>query len=267
MTKEKCDFYRTDLTNEEYRDAPGLSNSFLNEFDRSPAHAFTPREPSDAQRMGTLIHLYVLEPERFLKEYVTSPRLDKRTKEYKSLVDASQGKEIIFTDELERLERIRANVRKAKIGMLTIGEILDAPTCLKEVSIFWRDGDIYKKARLDAWYKSDSGNIILDLKKTVNANEFNFSVKNYKYYRQNAFYLDGIKNITKMEINEMYFVAVEDSEPYGVKVYALSPDYILAGSVATTASIMRYEEWQNNGSDKSIIYPDVIEIIDRPNYL
>ena len=77
-------------TMQEYLRHPAVSASRIKEVLRSPAHyqASLAAEPDSnetpAKRMGTLIHSAVLEPRRFLDNFMIAPDVDRRTKDGKA---------------------------------------------------------------------------------------------------------------------------------------------------------------------------------------
>ena len=83
----------------EYRRMPGVNYSALKHMLRSPMHykymRDNPPEPTAAMRLGTMVHMAVLEPEKFAATYVECKDGDKRTKEYqaylKKLDEANPG--------------------------------------------------------------------------------------------------------------------------------------------------------------------------------
>lgn len=254
------------MSEKDYRQAEGLSNSFMIQFDRSPAHAFMVKEPTDAQKFGTMFHSFVLQPEQFKKDYLIIDKVDKRTKEYKSVVEENPDKIIVFLDDFLILQKMRDNLLNVNIGFFKFSAYLDTP--YKETSIFWEGQGVKQKARLDLFYeRNGQPNIIVDLKTTQSAIDFVWSVKNYKYYRQNAWYKDGLETIIKKPDTEFYFIACETVEPYGVKVYQLSENYIMLGRTENFIAIEKYKKWVENGSDKTIIYDNNIETIEKPAYL
>lgn len=69
MTEPLSGIYHN-LSNEEYRDAPGRSATFLKGCLRSVKHALTPKPPTRALNTGLRAHEFILEREKFLATYV-----------------------------------------------------------------------------------------------------------------------------------------------------------------------------------------------------
>lgn len=251
-----------DLLMDDYRKEEWVSNSFLIEFDKSPAHAFTPKEPTDAMKFGTMLHTFILEPEIFDQNYFVSDKLHRGSKEFKTLQEKYPQHEIIFSEDYAKLQTVRDNLWKKNINGVSLKDIMQKS--VKELSMFWNQGGIKRKARIDAYNKEL--NIALDLKKTSDASAFHWSIKNYKYYRQAAWYSDALEQEFG-KVPEFYLVVMEDTEPFGIKIFQLSTEYILSGQIENEASVIKYKQWGENGADKTLNYPDVIDIIEKPNYL
>ena len=79
----------SDLDNELYHKAYGLSCSDLKVMLRSPAHYHAsllfPQKTTPEMLLGSALHTAVLQPELFDEEYMELPKLDRRTKEGKEL--------------------------------------------------------------------------------------------------------------------------------------------------------------------------------------
>lgn len=71
----------TNISNADYHNGPGISNSGLTQLARSPLHFWSayldPRRPAkketDAMVLGSAIHAAILEPEKFERSYVERP--------------------------------------------------------------------------------------------------------------------------------------------------------------------------------------------------
>lgn len=248
------------MTDQEYRDYPALSNSFLKEFDRSPAHAFRERETTTALEIGSAIHSFILEPEKFDSEYLVTD-LDGRSKEYKALIAENEGKTVIKSS-IDDFLTMRKNVNSLVYKNDTMKDIIERGE--KEKVIFFKLLGESCKGKLDLYYDHFS-NTIFDLKTTDNALDFQRSVINYQYYRQAYYYTEGIAQITGMT-PDFVFVALEKTKPFGVKMYVLNDDYINLGEIATMRTIEKYIDWKEKGSDKTIIYDNEVELLTLPGW-
>ena len=258
------------LTDIEYFESKGLSNSFLNLFDRSPIHAQVGLKKTSAMNDGTICHKYILEPNNFWNKYYFIPESikSKASKEYKELNAKIKDKELLKYNYKNILESISKNINAYElIDGLSFEYILDNSE--KEIAVFWEDeilGEIVqKKAKLDILYRAEKYNIIIDIKKTENCLDFHYSVKRYNLYRQAAFYSDGIESLfNKPTI--FIFLTFEFEEPFGVKAYQLCEDYIQHGRTVNFASAVNWIKWKNEGFPQKI-YKSGIEQIPVPAYL
>ena len=77
-----------DMDFDEYRKAPGMNDSGIKTFRKSPLTYITekmhPRPETRAFRVGHAFHCLVFEPEKFKKMYVKSKYADYRTTEAKT---------------------------------------------------------------------------------------------------------------------------------------------------------------------------------------
>jgi len=251
---DRCEDYAPMIykqTAEEYFKEPYVSNSFLIAFDRSPLHAMTPKEATKEMQTGTLIHSYILDQ---IAPVVCD--LDKRTKEYKTFAAENEGKVFITSEQQQMLDAVNDAVNELKIDGRSFCEYYDDG--IKEASIFWDD----KKGKADLI----SGQYIFDLKKTQDASAFHWSIKNYKYYRQAAWYLEGLKAATGKD-GRFIFIAIETEPPYGVKMYELDAEYLALGDRENIMSYMAYKDWLDKGRPKIAYKNDLVEIISKPSYL
>lgn len=259
---------------EQYEGIPAASKHLLDALSISPLHAWswflnperTKAKETPAKVLGNAIHVSILEPERFEKEYVREP--DK--KDYPHCLDTlpdyktacrAFGLAVSGTkDELkERLQQQQgfqpesfwdyiyykttegkkvlseSDWRITKAITSRVRKHPAASELLKygqaEQSIFWTDPDtgVKCKGRLD-WISSPIKPLILDLKSTTDASPEGFqrSITKYRYYVQAAMYIDGIKIITGNE-SDFVFAAWEKHAPYASALYYATPEMIEAG--------------------------------------
>ncbi len=223
------------ISNPIYHSIPGLSRSFLHKLvEWSGAHAKVPTEETEAMRLGTNFHSYVLEPEKAEKEFVTYPAdclvgSGKGQQGRKADFDdkaTAKGQTILKPADLETIKCMAGAVHADPDAQkyLTDGQA--------EISGFWKDPDdpnILCKIRPD-WLRNDG--IIGDLKKTKDARKHAFRAQAYSlgYDMEAAWYLHGASQITGKYHGEFYFIACEAVEPYGVIVYRASEKMIACGT-------------------------------------
>lgn len=244
------------------------NHSTLRHFGRSAAHAqyrMTHPDESDAKDRGATTHVAVLEPDRFVAQYVAAPRIDKRYKtgkeEWAAFQADNAGKAIVPAEEYELAGAMAAAVWRHP----TAAELLRGG--LKEVSIAWQDTDtgVPCKARLDQVGKLGGWPFIVDLKTSRNASRRSFErdVYNFGYYQQAAMYLDGANTVRPHE-RKFAFVVVESEPPHCVAVYELDEDAIRLGRDDYKAHLRAYLECVKSGDWPG--YPDGMDLVSVPTW-
>lgn len=219
------------MSNADYHALPSVSKSGLDLIRKAPAlykwRRENPMLPTPAMRMGTLAHTAVLEPDTLRDRVMVAPKVDRRTSagksEWEAFLIASEGKELVEIDELEKLVKIRDAVwahPAANKAMRQISEV--------ESSIFWAMDGVDCRCRPDA---ITSGNVIVDLKTTRDASPEGFakSIAQYRYHVQAAFYSDGYLKAFGAPPRGFVFIAVETEPPFLVGVYVSSEAMTIRG--------------------------------------
>lgn len=214
-----------DLDIEKYHSGPGVSKSLLDALAKSPAHyraalMAEKKEPTPAQRLGTLIHTAIIEPEKL--KVIVGPDLNKNTNAWKAFVAdaAAQGLEVISKEDDAMLKGIAASVAAHPAASWALGP------GYAEHSAYWTDPrtGLLCRCRPDKIRRTEKGVILVDLKSTEDASEYEFSrsIENFRYHVQAAFYTDGIENVIGERVAAFVFVAVEKKPPYAVACYQLA---------------------------------------------
>jgi exodeoxyribonuclease VIII len=232
MTHEK-------MTHEEYRNHHALGNSDLKLINDNLEHfeeaRKTNKPQSAATKFGTDFHCFYLEPEEFKKKYILTPPdikpgSSKAWKEYKEDMER-KGLEILDPEDL-----VAFGIMKGKIDQLKLFRdgIAEKPLFGK---IRAADTDIDVKCRPDYLTKE----MIIDLKTAQSARkeEFDKSVRNYRYYVQAALYLEICRQHNPL-VDKFIFVVVESSSPYSVAAYELDAGYLDAGKAQYMADLAKY---------------------------
>jgi hypothetical protein len=212
---------------------------------KSPAHLKheidNPRAQTEAMRLGEAVHCAVLEPELFRRDYVPSPKFDRRTKEGKAGAAEFEakhaGKKILAEDEFSDCLRISDAVLSHSDARLFLGACEQ-----KEVSGVFDDATGLRcKFRADAISRKLGA--IIDLKTTKSAHPRSFSrdIYNYGYHRQGALYVEGACSLG-IEVRHFVIIAVEKCAPYGVGVYRLGGDALALGRQQSAELRHEYSE-------------------------
>ena len=234
------------MSNAEYHALPSISKSGLDLIHRAPAlykwRRENPQEPTPAMRLGTLTHTAVLEPEKLAASIIATPKIDRRTSAgkaaWESFLIASEGKELVDPDEMEKLAAICDAVRAHPAAAKAL-----AGSPVIEQSIFWTDPTTGIDCRCRPDCVTQQG-VIVDLKTTRDASPDGFakSVAQYRYHVQSAFYSDGYRAAFGQPPKGFAFIAVETEAPYLVAVYVASVDMIERGRLAYQSDLETLRE-------------------------
>lgn len=187
-------------------------------------------------RMGSLVHLLVLEPHLFPKQYAIFKGLRRAGKEWEEFQEKyGKKRTIIKVSEYEEANKIAMAVKQHPTAQLLI------QSCAKyEELIEGEFNDIKLKGFVDAYCKTH----IIDLKTCMDANPVKFTKVAYDslYNLQAAIYKSALsKKITK---NADYFIiAVDKTEPYHVSVMRATDDFIKSGQDLLERLLIEFKEW------------------------
>jgi exodeoxyribonuclease VIII len=210
----------------EYLQLRGTSASGIKQFLRSPAHykywQTAPSEPTPAQRLGTLVHTMVLEPDSFLDRYTIAPVVDRRTKagkeQYDEWVATLNGREPVTLDQYDTAQHVARSVRSQPMwaSLLIVAEDVEV-TAVGDI-----DGHRCK-GRADIV----AGRTLVDLKTAANASPQAFarSMATYGYHIQAALYCD------LFGADRFILVAVETAAPYACGIYTVDDASLEQGRI------------------------------------
>lgn len=240
------------LSREQYEAFGGWNASLLKvALSKTPAHAFRAflapdREPSNetpAMRVGTLVHLALLEPPAFEEVLVTDKGTTTKAYQLELAQAEADGRRLVPLKERDLAAAMAAAIRShPNVGAHFPKDGHD----LNELSLCWTTADDVKcRARLDALRWTGSSLWIGDLKSAADAgpDEFGRSAVNFNYLLQAAFYADGVRacgeslddlldlpaGTTKACPMTFEFVVVEKEPPHNVARYVVTPDQIALG--------------------------------------
>ncbi len=238
------------MSHEDYHaDKSALSSSVLKKMLRdqntiSLAHAKdymdSPPEQSQAMAMGSALHCAILEPMELLKRFVVMPEMDRRTKsgkeEYAAFMLKNSGKEFLTEEQRDLVNSMAAAIK----GHEDAAKLLCNPEP-SEVSLFWEDGELKCKARLDKYLKAEE--TIVDIKSTRDASPYAFErdILKMGYWIQAGWYTLAAQ-ANQLPAKKFVFVAVENVRPFGVLVHELDPYYIEAAYQKLIPMVEAYRE-------------------------
>ena len=248
-----------------YQDEKYVSNSMLSLVEKNSRklfnHKLEEEIESDALLFGSVFHCMILEPSEYTKRYTVSPKVDKRTK---------LGKEtyIKFIEEVEKtgvipypmkfqepLDKMWENLRSVG-GNSSAMDILGKEDNSYEDIVVWKN----KRTNINCKGKLDIVNhkhkFIADLKTTGDASLHGFkkSIRNFKYHKQAAFYLDALG------YSDYYIIAVEKTAPYGIGVYRIGDDLVQEGRDLYNKQLDIYSSMMENGTDYDYNYEKIVTI-------
>lgn len=218
----------TNVPDEDYhqRSEGVASKSILDLVDRSPAHYKAwldgyERPTTPALAFGKAVHAALLEPERFLREYVAEPDYgDCRFKGPKAERErwraANAGRKRLSQQDAQAIRDMYAKLMEHPIASNMVRD------GAAEVTLRWKDEATGLQCKARADYYVEGLRACFDLKTTEDASPEAFarSVAKWRYHVQNAFYAEGFRAIGK-PLDHFVFIAVEKAPPYSVALYSL----------------------------------------------
>lgn len=233
-----------------YHAARAISHSKLEDFRHRPAYFHRRHitreiesEKSDAFTFGAAFHCAVLEgPDAFRKQFLVSPKLDRRTKDGKEAAtkfdaDAKAvGAAVIDEQSAALVLRLADSV----LSNNTAAELLTAPGVITEATIrtpLLRHGKYQLQCRADAvnftnkCERAAGVPYLVDVKTCADLGEWKRQFHSYGYYRQAAFYREVISAVAHsmgadssvVPVQRVFFIAVEKDEPHGCEVFEPDP--------------------------------------------
>jgi PDDEXK-like uncharacterized protein DUF3799 len=234
-----------DISNEEYHSLPGISNSGLKAildcpykyWDRYVNPNRLIQTPTAAMRFGTMVHMFILEPEKFDTHYFYGGITIRRgTKAFAELEVVANGREIIFDEDREILYHIKKAIDEHPIAghLFKNGEA--------EKSIFWKDPETQMLCKSRPDYMTP--NYIIDLKTTRSASPQNFerTIMDEGYHRQAAMALSAMEAISGIAHTNFLNVCIETERPYIISVFVVSDEALKLGQQEYKEGLRIYKE-------------------------
>jgi exodeoxyribonuclease VIII len=265
LVKGKDPAFCAGMTEADYRNALGLSQSSLKIFSKSPAHYLASTEeksePSDAMILGSVFHAIMLQPEKALELYAVKLKVDGRSKEGKAYNEnfaiENAGKFIINTEQEAQLIAMRRSI----LGHAKAVELLDNSD-YKELPVFGTYftpyGDVRLKGLIDA-YDSERG-FVNDIKTCEDASPEGFrkAIWERRYDLQNVQY-DWLLNNAGKPVNQFNFICIEKKPPYAVAVYSISAKSLLKSAGYWDCLVLEYGACTSSGIWKAYS-DDIVEL-------
>lgn len=218
-----------------------LSNSGIKKLLQSPLTYLTREDykETEAMKIGTAFHTYILENHKFFDNYVIKPDgMSFTTKDGKAWRD-EQSKIIIDFEVVENFKKQYDNIFKHPYSyLLRDGEIEI------EKEVYFTYNGIDCKIKIDLFNKTY--NTILDLKSIADCEKAE-NVTRFDNLTQSVFYRIGMQSVNDLNFeNDFYFVYSEKSNPYGCKWIELSEQSTAIGLEKIHKAMEIYNNLQQN---------------------
>lgn len=272
------------LSRRQYERIPAVSQSMLKSFGMpTPAHARwsidNPKAETKEMRLGTVLHCYLLEPDKFKREYIEKPDFTewpepilrpngepydnpRRTKEFarreQEFELSHRGKTFMEPGDRSIIDAIGESIAATtKASELLSGEGDN------EVGIVWIDEEtgLLCKALADRIVIRDGERIAIDIKTCDSARDFEWDCLKRGNHLQAPWYLEGLTR-ADLRCQRFLHIVLETEPIYGVRVLELDDkalalgDEIIRGYLATYAECIRNGHWPS--------YKDEIETVQLP---
>lgn len=207
------------MTDSEYFAADGYNFSTIKELLVSPLNFWwnveNPQAPTQAMKLGSTIHCWLLEPLKFANEYIEAPTLDKRTKEYKEFAANNTDK---FIYDAREVEPIIEAIQRNKGNFEGLDLVLAGKTT-NEHCVFWNN----YKCKIDAFNKEQG--ILIDVKTTSEVEPVQFlrTIRKNNYHLQLAHYKNGLESCG-FQVNQCKIIAIQNQAPFDVVEYELEEE-------------------------------------------
>lgn len=256
----------------DYHQGPGVSNSGLGDFAKSPLHFhalhLNPERPPEEEKPGhlhgNLAHCAILEPAEFDKRYHVGPTCNRNTKGWHAFVDALPTGIVGIQEEQRQIAHAQA---------MSVRSIPDVASLLDkgrpEVSAWWIDPATGELCRCRPDHVGDIRSdavILLDAKTCSDASpaEFSRQIARKGYHRQAAWYSDGYAAASGKTVLAFVFAAVETAWPFAASAVMLDDESLERGRAENAELLERFAACRRAGSWPS--YSAAIELVTLPRW-
>jgi len=243
-----------DMPFDEYLRLDALSASTIDRFHtsaRTGVHYLMgePTPPSREFRLGTALHMRLLEPDRFKNDCVEVEGLkDGAIASTRAKHDAEHpGKTVLSEGWTDLIERMAEGVLAHRLAR----RLLEHPSATSELTMVWDDPSlgVRCKCRFDLMVSNGLSAAAADLKttKVEDLADFNRDAAKYGYHRKAAWYWRGAM-AHGYDIRSMPFIAVQSSAPFECGVFEFDLDAVTRlGWAQCEEAAGRYRRWRETG--------------------
>jgi exodeoxyribonuclease VIII len=284
-----------------YRNDPAIAISDLKEMSLSPLHFWSKKfggyraEQTEAQEIGTLTHLSVLEPEEYARKTVLKPAdaprkpTDAQRNAKKPSEDtiaaikwwddwsaANAGKTELSQDESTQIAGITQGVMSNSDAVQLMDDALKEVAMFKTIVVNGTTIRIKGKADIICSSGGSDSEAIADLKTVdrgyANPDDFSYSIKKWGYAQQAAWYIDLYNMLTvtddpftsDVKKSRWVFIVAEKLPPYVCITLELDEDSIEVGRainkrhLETLAECFKTNVWERplNGMRGRVSIPE-----------
>lgn len=260
--------------NERYHaDKSHIGRSELQDFNELPWHYWNrnlnperaPKQPTDAMKLGSLVHCLALEPGEFENEFAIKPLGLGRSKEdqaQKALFKSrNEGRDIVTLDQVRQAKWLKECIYShptARRLLETEGEA--------ERGHFYNHPLTGTPCKIKPDKSTVEANgLLLDIKKVADASYYAFAkaAVNHWYHVQAAWYMDGYEASTGERPRGFVFILVEE-ETGLVAVRNAPGEMITLGRQIYEPILKDFEECRK--LDQWPGYPEKIEPVNLPGW-
>ena len=190
-------------------------------------------ESSPALLMGRVIHVMILEPERFNEIFEVVDVASKNTKAFKE-AQVDNTKTCITRKDLEAGERLADALYRNSHAM----EFLSGSETEKPMVDML--GGFPFRGKADIW----NDNFLADVKTTTDLKAFKYSADKYGYDLQAYIYC----NLFQKNYKDFYFIAL-DKASCDIGIYDISEEFYKRGEAKFNRAISTYKDFFVRGED------------------
>lgn len=253
-----------------YHANPALSNSRISLLLKCPAAYkwsmdHPKEEDSDTLLLGRLFHAMVLEEETVADKY-SLKKFNGSTREGKAEKKTAEEAGLTLVPKYiwDAATEMAAKVRWSQFWQTVLQ---DRDSLTTETSIYWNQGGIDCKARLDCiTTMGNFGRVIIDLKSTQDSNPeaIKKSIATYGYHRQAAWYRHALA-LEGIPTEAFIFVFVEKQPPYNLTVAVISEAAQAAATEEIRTALDTFRQCQESNCWPDYTNGQVVEV-DLPEW-
>lgn len=248
-----------------YHEGPGISRSDLMKIMKSPEHLEYEKEREKTETpaliLGTALHCYILEPDKFDATYVSLPEgMARRGKRYQAILDDMEDDQILLSfSDMEKTVAMGEKFKSHKV----CAEFLEGSE--REVTYYWNDPktDLLCKARLDIVHPKLGAMDIKTTSEDARRTSFMRTCVKYCYDLQAAHYWYGAAAAQGRDYS-FYFGVIEKSEPHGVVVHKADHGFIECGLEIQNFLLKKLDSYLSQKS--SYGYPEEVVSLSLPSW-